>query len=99
MRNLGMPDFHGDGRQSFPDIADPVVTAQRGESLGNGFVQGLGGHVDRVRGLVQIVNNNGTGFKRHDGNLPYSPFVRLLICANVRRRARDPKARMTSISS
>jgi hypothetical protein len=53
-----------------------------------------------VRGLVQIVNNNGTGFKRHDGNLPYSPFVRLLICANVRRRARDPqKARMTSISS
>jgi GTPase involved in cell partitioning and DNA repair len=79
MRNLGMPDFHSDGGQSVADVADPVVTAQRSEGLGDGFVQGLGGHVDRVRGLVQIVDNNGAGFKSHDGNLPHSLFVRLLV--------------------
>jgi hypothetical protein len=77
MRNLRMPDLHGYGGQSFSDIADPVVTAQRGESLGNGFVQGLGGHIDCVLDLVQIVDNDSAGFKCHDGNLSYSPFVRL----------------------
>ncbi len=49
----------------------------RGESLGDGFVQGLGRHVDCVGGLVQIVDNDGTGLKCHDGNLSYSLFVRL----------------------
>jgi hypothetical protein len=29
-----------------------------------------------VRGLVQIGDNDGAGFKRHDGNLSYSLFVR-----------------------
>ena len=51
------------------------MTPQRGEGLGDGFVEGLGGHVDRVLGVAQIVDNNGAGFERHDGNLTYSPFV------------------------
>jgi len=62
----------------FSDVADPVVTAQRGEGLRDGFVKGFGRHVDHVRGLVQIVDNDGTGFESHDGNLSYSPFVRPL---------------------
>jgi len=53
------------------------MTAQRGEGLGDSFVQGLGGHVDFVRGLVQIVDDDNAGFKCHDGNLSYSLFVRL----------------------
>jgi len=52
MRNFGMPDFNRDARQALSDLADPVVTAQRGQGLGDGFVQGLGSHVERVRGLV-----------------------------------------------
>jgi len=76
MRNLGMPDLHGNGGQSFPDIADPVMTAQRSERLGDGFVQGLGRHIDCVLDLVQIVDNDGTGLKRHNVNLSYSLFVR-----------------------
>jgi hypothetical protein len=28
------------------------MTTQRSEGLGNRFVQGLGGHVDRVRGVL-----------------------------------------------
>jgi hypothetical protein len=78
MRNVGMPDLHGNGGQSFPDLADPFVTAQRSESVGDSFVQGLGRHVDRVRDLVDVLDNNGAGFKGHDGNLSYSLFVRLL---------------------
>lgn len=76
MRNLGMPDFHRGGCKAMPDVADPLVTAQRGEGLGDGFVEGLGGHVDRVLGVVQIVDNDGAGFESHDGNLTYSLFVR-----------------------
>jgi hypothetical protein len=54
------------------------MTAQRGEGLGDGFVEGLGGHIDRVLGVVQIVDNDGASFESHDGNLTYSSFVRLL---------------------
>jgi hypothetical protein len=57
----------------------PFLVAQRGEGLGDGFVQGFGRHVDRVRGVVQIVDNDGAGFEGHDGNLSYSLFVRLTV--------------------
>ena len=83
MRNLGMPDLDGDGGQAFSDVADPVATAQRGEGLGDGFVERLGRHVDRVGGFVQIVDNDGAGFEGHDGNLSYSPFIPLLLRRNV----------------
>src|SRR6266700_523494 len=76
MRNLGMPDLHGNGGQSSSDVPDPVMTAQRGESLGDSFVEGFCRHVERVRGLVQIVDNDGTGFKRHDGK-----FIIFAICS------------------
>jgi hypothetical protein len=33
MRNVGMPDLHGNGGQSSPDLADPSVTAQRSEGV------------------------------------------------------------------
>jgi len=75
MRNLRMPDLHGYGGQSLSYVPDPVVTAQRGEGLGDGFVQGLGGHVDRVRGLVQIVDDDGTGLK------PRWQFTIFAICS------------------
>jgi hypothetical protein len=29
-----------------------------------------------VRGVVQIMDNDGAGFESHDGNLSYSSFVR-----------------------
>ena len=55
-----------------------IMIAQRGEGLGDGFVQGFCRHVERMRGVVQIVDNDGAGFESHDGNLSYSPFVRPL---------------------
>ncbi len=39
MRDLGMPDLHGNGGQSFSYVADPVVTPQCSECLGDGFVE------------------------------------------------------------
>ena len=63
----------------FSDVADPVVTAQRGEGLRDGFVKGFGRHVDRVRGLVQIVDNDGTGSESHNGDLSFSLFLRQLV--------------------
>ena len=57
-------------------VADPVMTTQRGEGLGDGFVEGFCRHVERVRGLVQIVDNDGTSSKSHDSNLSCSLFVR-----------------------
>jgi len=77
MRNLGMPDLHGNGGQSASDVTDPVLTVKRGEGLGDGFVQGLGRHIDRVRGVVEIMDSDGAGFEGHDGNLSYSLFIRL----------------------
>ncbi len=63
MRNLGMPDLHGNGGQSSSDVAYQIMATQRGESLGDGFGEGFGRHVQRVRGLVQILDNDGTGFE------------------------------------
>jgi hypothetical protein len=55
------------------------VAACRGEGLGDGFVERRGGHVERVRSLVQIMDNHCAGFERHEGNLSYSLFVRLYV--------------------
>jgi len=78
MGDLWIPDLHGDRRQPRSDVADPVVTARDGEGLGDRFVERLRRHVELVRGVVQVVDNDGAGFKGHDGNLPYSLFVRQL---------------------
>jgi hypothetical protein len=32
-----------------------------------------------VRSLVQIMDNHRAGFEGHEGNLPYSLFVRLYV--------------------
>jgi hypothetical protein len=77
MRNLGMADLDRSGGQSFSDVADPVMLAQRGEGLGDRFVERFSRHVEFVGGIVQIVDNNGASFKSYDGNLWYSLFVRL----------------------
>ena len=50
VRDLGIPDLHGDGGQAASDVADPVVTAHRGEGLRDGFVERFGRHVERMRG-------------------------------------------------
>jgi len=76
MRNLGIPDLYGHRRQSFSDVADPVVPAYRGEGLGDRFVERFRRHVELVRSVVQIMDNDGAGFRSHDGNLSYSPIVR-----------------------
>lgn len=43
--------------------------------MGNRFVERLGGHIERMRGVVQVVDDDGAGFEAHDGNLSYSLFV------------------------
>ncbi len=75
VRRSLIQSFHN-GSQSFPNLFDPIVPADGDKGLGDGFVNGFGCHVDRVRGLVQIGDNDDAGFKRHDGNLLYSLFVR-----------------------
>ncbi len=77
MRDLGIADLHGDGGQAASDVCDPVLPAHRGEGLGDCFVERLGGHVERMRGVVQIMDNESARFESHDGNLSHSPFVRL----------------------
>lgn len=51
----------------------------RGEGLGDGFVERRGRHVERVRSLVQIMDNDCAGFEGHEGNFQYSPFVLLYV--------------------
>ena len=65
MGNFRIPDLHGDCAKSFSDVANPLVTLDRGDSLGNCFVESLGRHLERMRGAVQIVDNDGAGFERH----------------------------------
>ena len=75
MRDLRITDLYGDGGESFSDVANPLVTADCGESLGDRFVESLSRHVERMRSAVQIIDNHGAGFE-HPDNLPYSLFVR-----------------------
>jgi len=79
MSDLGIADLHGDSSQPFSYVANPLVTVHRGDSLGNCFVESLGRHVERMRGAVQIVDNDSAGFERHQANLPYSLFVRPMM--------------------
>ena len=79
MRNLGIPDFYRDRGQALADVADPVMAVHRGECLGDRFVERFRRHVELVRDIVQIVDDDGAGFKSHDGNLSYSLFVRRLV--------------------
>ena len=51
MGDLGIPDLHGDRGQPCPDVVDPIVPAHHREGLGDRFVERLGGHVERMRGL------------------------------------------------
>jgi hypothetical protein len=74
---LGISDLHGDRGQAFADIADPVVTAGGGKGLGHSLVERFGRHLERMRGLVQVVDDDSAGFEGHEGNLSYSLFVRL----------------------
>jgi len=53
------------------------VSACRSEGLCDGFAEGHGRHVERVRSLVQIMDNDWAGFEGHEGTLPHSLFVRL----------------------
>ena len=82
MGDLRIPDLHRNAGQSFSDVTDPVVPAQHREGLGDRFVERFRRHVELVRGVVQVVDNDGTGFKGHDGNLSYSLFVRLFALRN-----------------
>ncbi len=72
-----MPGPDGGGRQPASDLPDPVVNTQGSEGLGNGFVQRLRRHVERVLCLVQVVDDDGAGLERHKIDLAYSFFVRL----------------------
>ena len=58
MRHFGLPDLHGNSRQAPSDLADPVLRAQGGEGLSDRFVQRRCRDVERMRGLIQIVDNN-----------------------------------------
>ena len=62
MRHLGMPDLHGDIGQSESDVADPVLTAECGEGLGDGLVEGFCRHVERMLSFVQVVDDDGCRF-------------------------------------
>ena len=73
---LGMPDRDGNGGHSFSDVAYPVVSGKDGEGLGDSFVESLCRYVERVRRLIQIVDNDRAGSKRHACNLASSPIVR-----------------------
>jgi hypothetical protein len=43
-----------------------------------GFVERFRRHVQRMRGFVEIVDDDGAGLEGHRGNLSYSLFVRLI---------------------
>ena len=89
MGDLGIPDLHGDRGEPCPDVADPVVIARHCEGLGDRFVERFRRHVELVGVVVQIVDNDGASFKSHDGNLPYSLFVRLWL-VQVFGQSRSP---------
>jgi hypothetical protein len=82
MGDLGIPDLDGDRRQPASDVANPLVTGHHGESLGDRVVERFRRHVELVRSVVQIMDNDGAGFGSHDGNLSYSLFVRLWTLLN-----------------
>jgi hypothetical protein len=63
------------------------VTTRRGKGLCDVFVERRGGHVERVRNLVQIMDNDCAVFEGHEGNLPYFSICSLLDRMMARLRA------------
>jgi hypothetical protein len=61
--------------------------------LGDRFVERLRRHFELVRGVVQIVDNDCAGFGCHDGNLSYSPFVRLVDIDSTMNGGPNPLCR------
>ena len=45
VRDLGVPDLHGDCGQPPADVARPLMPVDRGDGLRDGFVEGLRRHV------------------------------------------------------
>jgi hypothetical protein len=50
--NFGLPDLDGDSCRSLADFANPLMAAQRGEGLSDGFVKRFCGYVERMTDLV-----------------------------------------------
>ena len=65
MRNLWISHPDSDGRESCPDLTDPVARGKGGERLGDGFIKRLRCHIQRMRSVVQIVDNDRAGLGRH----------------------------------
>ena len=86
MRHFRMPDPDGDGRQPASDLPDPVVNAQRGEGLGDGFVKGLRRHAERVLCFVQVVDDDGAALECHEGK-----FIIFAICSPREPGANGPE--------
>ena len=63
--NFRLSDADGDCGQAFAYLTGPFVAAQRGQGLGEGFVEGFCRDIESVRGLVQIADNDPAGFQRH----------------------------------
>jgi hypothetical protein len=53
-----LSDADGDCGQAFAYLTGPFVAAQRGQGLGDGFVEGFCRDIESVRGLVQIADND-----------------------------------------
>jgi len=66
-----------------PEIAGPVVCSKGGEGVGNRFVQRPCRHVERVLGLVRVMDDDGAALGRHERNLTYSLVFRLSQSALV----------------
>jgi hypothetical protein len=77
--HLGVSDRDGHGGQSSFDFVYQVVVGKDSEGLGDSFVEGLCHYVERVRRLIQIVDNDRARSERHACNLAYSPIVRPLV--------------------
>src|SRR5580692_7727467 len=56
------------------DLPHPLICAERGQSLSDGFVKGCRGHVDGVDRVVHVVDRDSASTDRHRSTLPYSLF-------------------------
>ena len=70
--HLGKSARDAHGGQSFSDFVYPVVVGKDSEGLGEGFVESLCRYFERVRRLIQIVDNDRAGPVRHACNLDWT---------------------------
>jgi len=83
--NLRMPDNNRNRRLAPSEVFDPIVLLKHPNTLGDSFVNGIGGHLDGMLAAAKIGPRNDKSAKSHNRGAYH------LVFSSPRNHARSAK--------